>query len=76
MAVTQDIQRTQLRFVFENGLDEKGKMTYKNKNYNNINPLVSAADLYAVAVAIIDLQDLQLTNIERNDSFMLSSDGQ
>ncbi|THE11906.1 DUF1659 domain-containing protein [Bacillus timonensis] len=76
MAVLTDIQRTQLRLEFENGLDDKGQMTYKNKNYNNINPLVTAEDLYAVAVSIEKLQSLQLIGIERNDSYSLASDGQ
>ncbi|MEH7235290.1 DUF1659 domain-containing protein [Bacillus sp. JJ1562] len=75
MAATQDIQRTQLRFVFENGIDEKGKMTYKNKNYNNINPVVTANDLYSVAVAIEKLQTLQLVSLERNNSYSLAGDG-
>ena len=34
MAATQDILRTQLRFVFDNGIDGKGRMILKNKNYN------------------------------------------
>ena len=72
MAASQDILDTQLRLVFENGVDGKGKVIYKNKNYNNINPSVSADDLYDVAVAIIGLQTLYLFNIERNDSFMLT----
>ncbi|THE10405.1 DUF1659 domain-containing protein [Bacillus timonensis] len=75
MAVLTDIQRTQLRFEFENGVDDKGQMTYKNKNYNNINPLVTAEDLYAVAVSIEKLQSLQLVGFERNDSYSLASDG-
>ncbi|MEH7238868.1 DUF1659 domain-containing protein [Bacillus sp. JJ1562] len=75
MAATQDIQRTQLRFVFENGIDDKGKMTYKNKNYNNINPVVSANELYSVAIAIEKLQTLQLVSFERNNSYSLAGDG-
>ncbi|WP_010677116.1 DUF1659 domain-containing protein [Bacillus timonensis] len=76
MAATQDIQSTQLRLVFENGVDGKGKVIYKNKNYNNINPASTADQLYSVAVAIEGLQSLQLFNIERNDSYMLAGDGQ
>ncbi|MEH7224645.1 DUF1659 domain-containing protein [Bacillus sp. JJ1566] len=76
MAATQDIQRTQLRLVFENGIDGKGQMTYKNKNYNNINPVVTANDLYSVAVAIEKLQTLQLLSFERNNSYSLAGDGQ
>ncbi|MFD1777606.1 DUF1659 domain-containing protein [Fredinandcohnia salidurans] len=71
MAAKQEILDTQLRLVFENGADGKGKLVYKNKNYNNINPSVTADDLHAVATAIIGLQTLDLSDIERNDSFML-----
>ncbi|WP_077619841.1 DUF1659 domain-containing protein [Bacillus sinesaloumensis] len=74
MAAIQDIQRSQLRLVFDAGVDEKGKEIFKNKNYNNINPAATADQLYSVAVAIVGLQDLQLYNIERNDSFMLSEE--
>ncbi|WP_010281108.1 DUF1659 domain-containing protein [Bacillus timonensis] len=76
MAAYQDIQDTQLRLVFETGVDEKGKVIYKNKNYNNINPSATADQLYSVAVAIEKLQSLQLFNIERNDSYMLAGDGE
>ncbi|MEH7383273.1 DUF1659 domain-containing protein [Bacillus sp. JJ1533] len=76
MAAMQDIQRTQLRFVFENGTDEKGRMILKNKNYNNINPFTTADDLYSVAVAIKKLQSLQLVSLERNNSYSLAGDGQ
>ncbi|MEH7380443.1 DUF1659 domain-containing protein [Bacillus sp. JJ1533] len=76
MAAMQDIQRSQLRFVFENGTDGKGKMILKTKNYNNINPFVSADDLYSVAIAIKKLQSLQLVSLERNNSYSLAGDGQ
>ncbi|MEH7388523.1 DUF1659 domain-containing protein, partial [Bacillus sp. JJ1521] len=75
MAATQDVQSTQLRLVFENGIDEKGKEIFKNKNYNNINPAVSADALYSVAIAIEKLQSLQLVTLERNNSYSLAGDG-
>ncbi|MCC3356164.1 DUF1659 domain-containing protein [Bacillus sp. REN16] len=76
MAATQDILRTQLRFVFENGIDGKGRMILKNKNYNNINPEASADALHSVAVAIDNLQSLELVGIERNNSYALTGVGQ
>ncbi|MEH7386032.1 DUF1659 domain-containing protein [Bacillus sp. JJ1521] len=75
MAATQDIQSTQLRLVFENRYDDKGKVIHKNKNYNNINPVVTAHALYSVAIAIEKLQSLQLVTLERNNSYSLAGDG-
>ncbi|MCH1625196.1 DUF1659 domain-containing protein [Fredinandcohnia quinoae] len=66
------IKDSQLRLVFEDGLDDKGKMTFKNKNYNNIKPTATSDGLYAVAEAIDGLQSRALVNVERNDSHLLS----
>lgn len=67
------IKDSQLRLVFQVGLDEKGEMIYKNKNYNNIKPSSTADQLYAVAQAITGLQSQALADIERNDKHLLSS---
>lgn len=66
------IQKSQLRLVFEAGLNDKGIMTFKNKNYNNIKPTATSDGLYAVAGVIDELQSRTLVNVERNDSHLLS----
>ncbi|MFT4416293.1 DUF1659 domain-containing protein [Fredinandcohnia humi] len=67
------IKDTQLRLVFEAGVDDKGKMKYQNKNYNNIKPSATTDQLYSVAGAISDLQSRALADIERNDKHLLSN---
>jgi hypothetical protein len=66
------IQDRQLRLVFENGVDEKGKPKYKSKNFNNIKMDADADALLDVAQAIADLQTLTLSHVEQNDSHLLS----
>ncbi|MFS0864637.1 DUF1659 domain-containing protein [Fredinandcohnia sp. 179-A 10B2 NHS] len=68
---TSLIKDSQLRLIFENGLDEFGEMKYQNKNYNNIKVTATADQLYAVAGAITDLQSRELVDIERNDKHYL-----
>ncbi|MEH7380333.1 hypothetical protein V7138_07620 [Bacillus sp. JJ1533] len=43
------------------------------ENDTKTNPAATANKLYSVAVAIVGLQDLQLFNVERNDSFFMLS---
>jgi len=67
MAVVQLVD-SQLRLVFEAGIDEAGNPIYKNKNYNNIDTGATADQLLAAAQAIAGLQSKTLVHVERNDS--------
>jgi hypothetical protein len=67
----QLIQDTQLRLVFEAGVDSNGKMKYKNKNYNNVKTDATTEDLLAVAEALINLQTFISDGVERNDSHIV-----
>ncbi|WP_102027528.1 DUF1659 domain-containing protein [Salirhabdus sp. Marseille-P4669] len=67
MASTQ-IVRTQLQLVFQTGTDEEGKAVLKNKNFNNIKITATPDQLYAVANAVVPLQEWTLQEIERNDT--------
>lgn len=64
---TTAIQDTQLRMVFDAGMDGE-KQLYKNKNFSNVKTSASADQLYAVANALAPLQELPLLSVERNDS--------
>ncbi|MBM7606330.1 hypothetical protein JOC75_004378 [Metabacillus crassostreae] len=59
---------SQLRLVFDMGVDEKGKIIFKNKNYNNIKTSATADELLSVAQAIVSLQTETLSSVERNNS--------
>lgn len=65
------IQGSQLRIVFEAGVDEHGKLQFKTKNYNNIKPSATADELLQATNAIIGLQRLSLDKVERNDTHMI-----
>lgn len=66
------IQDTQLRLVFENGIDKNGKMKYKTKNYNNIATTASTDALYEAARAIVGLQGFTLDHVSRNDNHLIT----
>ena len=59
---------SQLRLVFDMGLDEKGKQIFKRKNYNNIKTSATADQLLQAAQAIGGLQTETLVFVERNDT--------
>ncbi|MBZ5752391.1 DUF1659 domain-containing protein [Metabacillus rhizolycopersici] len=59
---------SQLRLVFDMGLDEKGKQIFKRKNYNNIKTSATADQLLQAAQAIGSLQTETLAFVERNDT--------
>jgi Protein of unknown function (DUF1659) len=62
---------SQLRLVFEAGLDQNGKMTYKSKTFSNVKATASPDALYSVAQAIVGLQGYVLDSIERNDKHLI-----
>jgi Protein of unknown function (DUF1659) len=64
----QVLIESQLRLVYDMGLDEKGKVILKRKNYNNIKTSVTADQLHQAAQAIASLQTETLASIERNDT--------
>lgn len=67
------LKDTQLRLVFDMGLNEKGKQVFKFKNYSNVKTSASAESLLAAAAAIAELQTNTLFGVERNDSNMLQA---
>ncbi|MDN4071658.1 DUF1659 domain-containing protein [Fictibacillus terranigra] len=64
---TTAIQDTQLRMVFDAGM-EGDKQLYKNKSFSNVKTSATGDQLYAVANALAPLQQLPLISVERNDS--------
>ncbi|PLR69447.1 MULTISPECIES: DUF1659 domain-containing protein [Bacillaceae] len=64
---------SQLRLVFEVGVDEKGEPVFKSKNYNNIKTSATAEQLLEAATAITGLQTQLLAHVERNDSHQVTA---
>ena len=65
------IQSTQMRLKLATGLDEFGKMQYKNKNYNNVKTTATPEQLFDVATALFGLQAYSPDGLERNDSHLV-----
>ncbi|APH03523.1 DUF1659 domain-containing protein [Bacillus weihaiensis] len=62
---------SQLRLMYEAGVDEKGETIFKSKNYNNVKITSTADELLQVAQAIASLQTQTLATVERNNSNQL-----
>ena len=64
---------SQLRLVFDMGMDENGKTIFKNKNYNNVKTSATADQLLQAAQAIAGLQTETLALVERNNSSQITA---
>ncbi|OMP67880.1 DUF1659 domain-containing protein [Domibacillus epiphyticus] len=66
------LNKSTLRLVFDNGIDESGKSVYKTKSYSNVNTAATADQLQAAAAAIATLSSMPLSSIELNDSSVIN----
>lgn len=62
------LKDTQMRLVFETGLNEKGEPVYKGKSFNNVKKDATIDQIYQAALAISGLCSYPLNAVERNDS--------
>jgi len=68
MAVA-DMMTSRLRLVYYEGDDlHTGRPIYKYKSFNNVKTNATPEQLLAIAVAVAELQDYNLYNIERHDN--------
>jgi hypothetical protein len=58
-----------LRLVFETGLNEKGEPIHKSKMYNNVKQGATVEQLFQAAGAIAALSNHPLYTVERDDRF-------
>jgi hypothetical protein len=58
---------TNLRLVFEAGVNEQGKPVYKNKTYSNVQMTATTDQLFQAATALAALSSDTFYTIERND---------
>jgi hypothetical protein len=63
------LKDTQMRLIFETGLDGEGKPILKGKTFNSILKEATVDQIYQAAQAISELCAYTLVSVERNDSF-------
>lgn len=71
MAVTAIDKTTSLKIKSYAGVDASGKAKYSTKNFSNINPDCSDAEVQAVGAAISELQNQPLDAVYRVDTIEL-----
>lgn len=76
MAMAEKISST-LRLVLYDGEDEEtGNPVYKSKSFNNVKTSANADQLFVVAEAFAQLQELPLYAIERRDNSEIVEEGE
>lgn len=70
---TAFIADSQLKLVFNTGVDGEGNPIFKSKSLRNVKVTASTDGLYAVAQSLIGLQQYPVTSIERNDNSLLGA---
>lgn len=66
------LNKSTLRLVFDNGIDESGKAVFKTKSYSNVDPVSTADQFQAAATAIATLSSLPLSSVERSDTSIIN----
>ncbi|WLR54478.1 DUF1659 domain-containing protein [Mesobacillus subterraneus] len=66
MAMLKD---SNIRLMFEAGVDEKGEPIFKGKTYRYLRKEATADQVQQAAVALGGLSANLLSSVERNDSF-------
>lgn len=66
------LNKSTLRLVFDNGIDEAGKAAFKTKSYANVDPASTADQFQAAATAIATLSSLPLSSVERSDTSIIN----
>lgn len=58
---------TNIRLIYEAGIDQEGNPVFKRKSYNNVKTTSTADEIFQAAQAIASLCQLPLYKIERDD---------
>ncbi|KAB8133090.1 DUF1659 domain-containing protein [Gracilibacillus oryzae] len=74
MAVATKVD-SRLQFVFENGIDPvSGEMQYKSKSFNNVKIDATADQLLAITDVLVPLQQLVLSEVNRDDKSIITAE--
>ena len=71
MAISAEKSPSHLSIVYNNGVDENGKTKKKTKSYAGVKSESTNENLYAVAMAIVDLQKSTPLEVLRKDESTL-----
>jgi len=71
MPIIANQANSKVKLVLNAGLDIDNKTIMKSKTFANVKAAVQNEDLYALGVAISDLQEYELANIVRYDEYEL-----
>ncbi len=63
------LKGSNIRLMFEAGIDEKGEPIFKGKTYGNVKKEATADQVQQAAIALGGLSANTLSSVERNDSF-------
>jgi hypothetical protein len=63
------LKGSNIRLMFEAGIDEKGEPIFKGKTYSNVKKEATADQVQQAAIALGGLSANTLSSVERNDSF-------
>ncbi|WP_409305164.1 DUF1659 domain-containing protein [Peribacillus sp. SCS-155] len=64
---------TVLRLTFDNGVNEKGEPVFKKKAFSNVKTQVNSDQLLMTAQAIAGLQTKPLTEVQRQDTKIITA---
>lgn len=63
------IKDSNLRLIYQTGLDTNGEPIFQAKSYNNVKKEATADQVHQVALALSALCSQPLSSVERFDSF-------
>lgn len=69
MAAQEIMTDSQIRLVFDLGIDLDGNPIRKNKNFNNIKMSATATGLQTVVQALVPLQKNTLISVQRSNDY-------
>lgn len=65
------LKTSNLKLVFDYGVDEDNKPIYKSKTFNRIRHQATADELYQAAEAIGSLSEQPLWAVEKNNTYQI-----
>ncbi|UFT98874.1 DUF1659 domain-containing protein [Radiobacillus kanasensis] len=72
MAVAQKVD-SGLQLVFEDGVNpETGETILRRKSFNNVKTTATADQLFAIASALVPLQQKTLNSIQQKDDLLIT----
>ncbi|MGJ9383502.1 DUF1659 domain-containing protein [Salipaludibacillus sp. CF4.18] len=64
---------SRLSLTFNIGFDEKGDLKFQTRNFQNVKPSASDAEVYQTAIALSSLTMFELDKVERHNMYELNA---